>query len=677
MGKEEFIQKFDSIFRTSFHKLKEEELTKLITENKQKLELKDSHSINLLLILAYAYLGRRGFVVDNEVIIKDLDKKVINQLKKIFRKPLISEPLNGDFLLIVTKKTKKDVDADDIDKLVKVYKGSDIIYVDKKNKRLVYTKGDSAKNIRKLFNEEKLIALPVSAKTVNFDPFKRILESNDLDIFEIEFRSVNLPSLKGLYIKTGSKQDKINKKINEILKTLLEKSILRVSNIKSIHLGLKNCDRKESSSLIITTPRKLGVYNIKWRGKPPEELENFIRNGVLKDLLYVDLVDGNVNYSEKILNYFLGKKIPKAEYEENIKSELEKWDKSKLLKYELQTIKPNYAKIIEIINKAFQNENTIKQVKIKISSHLSKMGILMKNKKNSKEIFIFLNKRNTKKETIDLMINNDKPILILDFSDNLIDEIKRFNFLRINEKGTDDLISKVLDISNHGKFYRKQRERFLGIGSTLDNIGQELQNKKTSQGKGSLWENVCEDLLDYVFNRSFKLSGPDFPDGRTYWHSGNEGFLWDGKALLKTDLKNSILDKKKKPKDLAYINVFRKKIDLDYYIYLSYGVSKEEFENVKNILEKRYKGKAKFTCITEKGLKNLKDLFLDEARASMLHKNSSKLIANFKKILDNGFVDSIKLDALTFGMNNDDTIDSKKLRIEVKKEKEKLLPINK
>ena len=94
-------------------------------------------------------------------------------------------------------------------------------------------------------------------------------------------------------------------------------------------------------------------------------------------------------------------------------------------------------------------------------------------------------------------------------------------------------------------------------------------------------------------------------------------------------------------------------------------------------MEKRYKGKAKFTCITEKGLKNLKDLFLDEARASMLHKNSSKLIANFKKILDNGFVDSIKLDALTFGMNNDDTIDSKKLRIEVKKEKEKLLPINK
>lgn len=669
----DLIKRFDKSFHTKFHQ--KENLKEFLSKKKKELKLNNLNPQNILIILTYSYLKENGFMIDNEFFEAKLDKKSIVLLKKSFRNPIIYTSQKGDFLLIITKKGAKEVSWSNLEKLSKIYNGSDIIYINRKDNRLVYTKGDATQKIKKLIREEKISVLPLIPKKVTIDLFEKIINSNKFDIFEVEFRHLNFPALKGLYIKTGSKQDKINSKIKEILKIFLRKAILRVSNIKSIHFGLKNCKREDSASLVISVPKALGTYQIRWKGSPCPELAFYVREEVLKGVMYVDLID-NTSYLEHLISNLLGRTIYKKIYQQRIKDPLSKWDKYKLIEYNSNKLKPNFSRFEELLRNTFSVEYIVSEEEIILDSKTKRKGFLLRNKKTGKEIFVFLNKRNTPKNILEKLINNKQPVLVIDFYSNIIDQEKRYNFLNINEEKIEGLIKKVIDICNQGIFYRDQKNRFLNAKNSLNEAKNKLKRLKTSQSKGSFWEKICEDILDYILNRTFKLSGPNLPDGRTYFDNGTEGFIWDAKALLKTDLSKSILDKQKKPKDLAYISVFRRQMKMDFYIYLSYGVTKEEFLEAKLILEKKYKSKTKFVCITEDALQNLADIFGSEERATMLHKNNSIFIKNLKKIFLKEYIEKITLEEITKDMILPDKIKSDKaLRKEVKVEKTKLNPL--
>lgn len=667
MAQKDLVKKFDTLFKTQFSKKEENELQTLINSKKDILNITNLTSNNYLLILIYLYLESKDFLIEKNEIIEKKDTKLEDNLKKLFRKPLVCTfQKNGD-ILIVTKKKEKGVSYVDPFKNVAEYKGSDIIYYNKNKGRITYTKGDADRKIKALVKEKKVSFIISNPKEIEFSPIKKILSSKKIDIFEIEFRSVNLEKIKGFYIKAGSKEEKINTKINLIIGKLLDKKILRVSNIKKIHLSLRRASRDRSASLIITSPKKLGIFKIKWKGIPPSELDNFIKKEILKDLFNVELVDKEVPLIERILEFYLNKEISEKELNQN-KAKIKEWDKYNLLEYRNNRLNPNYANFENLLESELEKDYTILKSKIEISKKLIKEGYLLKRKVDSKEIFIYLNKRELK-EDVKRLLNKRLPILIIDYRENCSEEKYRYNFLMTNEKGIKDLIDIINQICSHPEFYKDINSNFISSKNYLQNIKSSLNQIKDNQEKGAKWEEVCFDILNFIFHRTFSLSGPSLPDGLTFWTESNNGFLWDCKALFTKKLKDSIKGKTKKPKDLAYLEVFKKKLQIDYYIFLTCGINEYNFNNAKKILEE-YKSNVHFCGLTDNAMLDLCKIFEDLNNAIMLHKNLDKFTTNFKKILDKGYVDKISFKDVSEGINENITLDKKNLRKEIKKEED-------
>jgi len=145
----------------------------------------------------YIYLEEKNFSINGNNKIEKVQNNVELELKKLFNKPLVLD--NKNFILIVTKKIKEnEVYAKDLFKSVEAYEGSDLIYFNRKNKILTFTKGDAAKEIKKLINENKISFQIQKPKEIAFDPIDKLLRSDKIDIFEIEFRSLNFDDIKKL-----------------------------------------------------------------------------------------------------------------------------------------------------------------------------------------------------------------------------------------------------------------------------------------------------------------------------------------------------------------------------------------------------------------------------------------------------------------------------------------------
>jgi len=664
MSKETFIKKFDELFNTEFHKQDKSEFNLLINAKKKELKVGRLNSDNFLLLLSYLYLESKNFCINGDNKIQSYKKNLEYELKKAFRKPLICYSTNKNFILIVTKKVKGDeLDPEDLFKNVKAYKGSDIIYFNNKDKTITFTKGEAGEKIKKLINEKKLSLVISQPKEVDFDPIEKILNSKKIDIFEVDFRSINFERIKGLYLKTGSMETKINSKIKKIRKVLLEKKILRVSNIKKIRIGLKGRDRKESSCLVVTAPKKLGIFKIKWKGNALDKLDKLIKQDILKGVLNVDLIDKESSLNEKILN-MMGKEIRYDFYVSNVQGPLNKGDKYKIIKYENNKIKPDYIRFEKVLVSGLQDTFTIKKTKVRISKAIVKQGFLLKLNENSRELFLLLNKRGLS-DKLRKSLNKKLPIVIIDFYDKDIEENNRYNFLDFNEKGMDNFIGFIKNVCNHAEFFKNQQKYFVDAKDKLRNIENSLGRIKDNQKKGSEWEDVCGDILNFIFRKTFPLSGPNLPDGISFIN-GKNSFLWDSKALYTKKLKDSITEKNKKPKDLAYVEVFRKRFRINYYIFLTCGVDEANFNEANKILSE-YNINVKFCCMTNNALLNLCEYFADSSKATIFHKNLNIFCDNLKNILKNGYVDSIKFEDVAKGIG-DFEINKEDLRNEVKME---------
>ena len=663
MSQEDLIKKFDKIFKTNFNKKDRGELDIFFIKKKKELDITNLTADKFLLLMVYIYLEEKNFSINGNNKIEKVQNNVELELKKLFKKPLVLD--NKNFILIVTKKIKEnEVYAKDLFKSVEAYEGSDLIYFNRKNKILTFTKGDAAKEIKKLINENKISFQIQKPKEIAFDPIDKLLRSDKIDIFEIEFRSLNFDDIRDLYIKIGSKATRINKKVKEIRDAFMDKKLVRVSNVKKIHVGLKNKGREISASLIVTNLQKLGVFRIKWRGKPPIELDKFIRINVLKDLLDVDLIDKDVPITERIIS-LIGKEIRKDIYVANFKSQLEKWDKYNLLEYKNYRLEPNYNNFKNLLHYIFKEEFLIKKCTIKVDNKKLK-GIMLTQIKGAKELFLMLNKRKLNTETLKLLNNKNLPLVLIDFKNKNTEDSNRYNFLDINEHGLNKFFNFIRNVCENPSFFKNEEKYFFEATRKLKNIENILNKYKDNQKKGIEWEETCTHVLNFVFRKTFKLSGPYLPDGITFFNL-KSSFLWDSKALFSKKLIDSIATKKTKtPKDIAYIEVFKKKFKINHYIFLTSGVNEESFYAARNVLS-NYKKDVNFCCLTDRALSDLCIYFSDKNKATIFHKNIDKFSANLSNILKKGYVDSIKFNEIATGISELHKIDKNYFRKEIKK----------
>ena len=153
-------------------------------------------------------------------------------------------------------------------------------------------------------------------------------------------------------------------------------------------------------------------------------------------------------------------------------------------------------------------------------------------------------------------------------------------------------------------------------------------------------------LLDYIFKETFPLGNAYLPDGRTFF-SDEESILWDSKGLIKgKSLRKSTKQKKSGiVKDTFYIQAFKnKKFNFKFYVYLTVGVSKEDFERVKVLIDKRLLSldikDVKIVCITDKWLLSLSEYFVSQDDSSRIHKNMRAFTEIIKREFDKGYLDS-------------------------------------
>jgi len=528
MGRDDLVKKFDELFKTSFHKQEKDQFDLLIQSKKRELDLADLNSDNFLLILSYLYLEVKNFSINEENEVQSYSPNFENELKKLFKKPLILDSTSNGFILIVTKRAKEgELDPKNLYKNVKAYKGSDIIYFNKKTKRITYTNGPAKQKIKELINNKKLFFVIPQPKEISFDPIEKILNSKKIDIFEVEFRSLNFENVRGLYLKSGSKETKINLPLKRIRNILLRKNILRVSNIKRIHIGLKNSKRNESTSLIITTPEKLGVFRIKWKGKPLIELDNLIKNDILKEILNIDLIDKGLPFSEILLPY-LGKEVRNDQFE-SIKPRLHRWDKNRLLKYEKNRLVPDYEVFESILTSSLEKYFFIRKTKLHVAKNSIREAFFLKSKEDSKEVFLFLSKRKISDE-LQKTLYKKLPHVIIDFHNLNTEKSNWYNPVVINDKGIEHFIDFIKNACTYSTFFKNQKNNFLDAKEKLVKI-EKIMGRITNQKKGALWEGISGAILDFIFRRTEPLSGPNLPDGISFLN-GKNGLLWDAKALF-------------------------------------------------------------------------------------------------------------------------------------------------
>jgi len=180
----------------------------------------------------------------------------------------------------------------------------------------------------------------------------------------------------------------------------------------------------------------------------------------------------------------------------------------------------------------------------------------------------------------------------------------------------------------------------------LKNIRVKLSKIGTSKKKGEVWERICIGVLDYIFKETLPLSNSYLPDGITYFQE-DDSMLWDSKGLRKTSLLQSTRKKNSKTiKDTFYIKAFKnKKFNFKYYIFITVGVKKEDFERV---LEKMIKELAKLNvkdvkiaCVTDKYLKKLAEVFKSQDDSSRIHKNLGQFAEIMKREFDKSYLDDL------------------------------------
>lgn len=656
------IQDFNGRFKTKYSLNNIDNMIKT-------LKLESLGTVDSALIsLSFSYFRDQKFSLTKSYPIDDYvsAKKCISL---IFKKPKPIFYENSD--VIISIRTKFRHSYNPIGKGVVACTKNDLAIYDIHKKRFFCDSQTVLDEFKNIARKNKINKGSILIHKVSKNLLRKILESKKLKIYEIEFHNIPEPNIPDFYFKAGSRKKPINQKIKEIVRKITTNRNIFAFNIKSLLVSEIGFPKKKERLRISIRPEGPRKYQILVQTKKPSlDLQEkiilvFKEIGIEFDK---ELEFDDEPFEDGIFQLIRKKQI--LDYNE-YKESVEEWDVNNFLLFRNKKLNVLDSKILEyikIITKDKFNfeelEQPIEEIKIK--------GYSLTRKSDKKRIFLFLNKGGNVDEKRMTRLTADKriPFVSIKIKNNDISYLQEIPFSYLNEKSSSDFIKFLNDILDNPHLYENLKKNFDSSLKDLNSVRRSLSKIKKVNVKGDKWERICSNILNFTFNDTFPLGRSYLPDGITYF-SCDEKLLWDAKALLGKNsyFKQSVKGKNKGSiKDTFYIQAFKKLgHKFDHYIYLGIGVTKKEFEDVKNKIEKYLVAKGisvKIVFITEKWLESLANSFA-KGDVSRLHKNLNEVVSSIKKEFDKGYLDSFELDFKEIGKK--DLVDTEIIRKEVKK----------
>ena len=277
-----------------------------------------------------------------------------------------------------------------------------------------------------------------------------------------------------------------------------------------------------------------------------------------------------------------------------------------------------------------------------------------------------------------------RPLLSINFRGELkkslefIHQVEAAWFItKLFQEDSNELVSFLTEIADKPQLGEKKEVAFKEALRELNEIknGKRLPASK----KGSIFEWLSSNVINYIFSITDKWGGPNLPDGIIgILPKENRKFIfWDAKCYDSTRLsyyarkrKNGVL------KDVQYVLKSLKQEDtydegkLAYYLFITSNTSKEDFkvvqEKITQIIEKNKhlqtktkSGRKKrnpyytrmkeirFCCLNIDELIKIGTIFNEKENREILIRNWEKLEQAFENMLikDDGYVSSDRMNS--------------------------------
>lgn len=241
------------------------------------------------------------------------------------------------------------------------------------------------------------------------------------------------------------------------------------------------------------------------------------------------------------------------------------------------------------------------------------------------------------------------PFIMLDFSGEPKSVLPNYSHisggavLKALLEGQTNVFKERMDESL--KNYKKGLRESLAISlNKLEGIKQRNEASTLPQAKkGPMFEKLIRPAFNLLFV-SRSLSSKNKPDG-VFFLNDTDYVLWDGKRY---DADNSTLTEyirkrgRDVPKDIAYIrtatgfdNLLKR--NLKFYIFITKGITANDFDSARNGLSKYLKklnlDQVKLNCIDIGALINLEKALCDDALYDTITKDRARFLAEFELLL--------------------------------------------
>lgn len=629
---------FNKEYKTQINYSDEEKLI-------ENIGLENNNSVEKGLFYAvFSLFKQNGFKFDKVVELETINKKIedlaINSISKSK-----THKISNDYLLIISTKFLEGFNEEG--RFGRISKRNDFAVLDYGLNKFYC----QSSNIKRKFNEsllEKNIApKKQSPEITTSKSFSKLFSIKKLFIYDVEFHKVRDFDIIDFYIRAGSKKTPINKKIKEIISKVIKD--FGAYNLKSLLVAI---NRKPKERIRLNMVEEgMGLYKLIMspKGIKPETKEILIK--LFKDNK-INL-DSPLKFKDEPMEFTIFSLIKKRKikgYNALYKQEIQKWDKNKLLNFDRGRLKINQENLIRLIKNLTKKDfELIEDQSIQISGS-DIHGYILKRKKDGKGLFFLIrNSQKNFKEIEKLLLNGIIPFFYLETKLEKKDDKLSFLFTSLNNHDENSFTFLLNNILNNPQLYKTLEKNFKWSCEKIRNIKQFLA-QKSSQKKGDAWELICNSILNYLFKESFPLGKAYLPDGITFF-TKDDSIIWDSKALngKKSYLNQSVQTKNRKSiKDTFYIEVFKERgFAFDYYVYLTSGVEKKDFEKVKKRIDSylnNKKLKVGIACITDRWIKGMVEYISESANLLRIQNNKEDFINLLKAEFEKGYLENFNKD---------------------------------
>lgn len=271
-------------------------------------------------------------------------------------------------------------------------------------------------------------------------------------------------------------------------------------------------------------------------------------------------------------------------------------------------VKIDYDKIISLIGKGMKSMG-FGSYKTMPENYLGfKNSEIIRIKDGKEFFFILLNKKGFGLEDIENLRLLGIPMLLINLKGEIESTLDGFNII-----DSDELIISLLqdDYSYIGKLLKEIKKNAHKL--RLKSFETALSLLKTEKVTPISFENSVFSLFNLIFEGCQRWGGPKLSDGSFPFKQNKIKYLlWDAKRYEISSLLNYVNNKGLK-KDIKYMEDFnnnqiiRKFGTIKYYLFVTSNTSKEEFNQVKESLQKQIRSSK-----TKEKLKRVKILCMDK-----------------------------------------------------------------